>query len=65
MKKISLKDVRNSLNRDEMRAISGGCGCSADDSGLCGVTCVAGNNKFCKNSCPCVNNICTYKSYTC
>jgi hypothetical protein len=26
MKKISLKDVKNSLKRDEMRAISGGCG---------------------------------------
>ncbi|WP_185963881.1 hypothetical protein [Flavobacterium restrictum] len=26
MKKISLKDVKNGLKRDEMRMISGGCG---------------------------------------
>lgn len=28
MKKISLKDVKNSLKRDEMRMIVGGCGSS-------------------------------------
>jgi hypothetical protein len=33
MKKLSLKDVKNSLNRDEMRMISGGL--VAADNGCC------------------------------
>ena len=65
MKKISLKEVKNGLSRDEMRAISGGSGCSANDSGMCGVPCVPNNSSFCKRSCPCENSICTYKTYTC
>ena len=39
MKKISLKDVKNSLSRDEMRMISGGsssCGHSCSSSWGCG-----------------------------
>ncbi|MCZ8331338.1 MAG: hypothetical protein O9282_08500 [Flavobacterium sp.] len=34
MKKISLKDVKNSLKRDEMRVIVGGCG-SGKKCGAC------------------------------
>lgn len=37
MKKISLKDVKNSLRRDEMRMISGGCGycCGSECDRIC------------------------------
>lgn len=35
MKKISLKDVKNSLKRDEMRAITGGCGYSCGGTSTC------------------------------
>jgi natural product precursor len=35
MKKISLKDVKNSLKRDEMRMISGGCGYSCGGTSAC------------------------------
>jgi hypothetical protein len=36
MKKISLKDVKNGLKRDEMRIVMGGCG-SQCGSGSCSV----------------------------
>lgn len=35
MKKISLKDVKNSLRRDEMRMISGGSGYDSKKCGSC------------------------------
>jgi hypothetical protein len=35
MKKISLKDVKNGLKRDEMRMILGGCGSGANKCGAC------------------------------
>lgn len=37
MKKISLKDVKKGLSRDEMRVVSGGCGYGS--YGSCYVNC--------------------------
>lgn len=56
MKKISLKDVKNSLRRDEMRMISGGSGYKTPE---CTEEC--SSNDFCSSntSCPrCVSGKC-------
>ncbi len=49
MKKISLKDVKNGLRRDEMRMISGGSGFKTPE---CGESC--SSDSFCSgnSSCP-------------
>ncbi len=49
MKKINLKDVKNSLKRDEMRAISGGCGRSSTPE--CGEEC--SSDSFCSGNSSC------------
>jgi hypothetical protein len=53
MKKISLKDVKNGLKRDEMRMLVGG-GCGRTPG--CGETCTS--DSFCSSntSCPCCTN---------
>lgn len=50
MKKISLKDIKNGLRRDEMRNISGGSGYRATPE--CGEECTS--DAFCSGntSCP-------------
>ena len=58
MKKISLKDVRSSLERDEMRMISGGSGSSND--GYC--TCGSGPRILLPMGCNCT---CYCEGYKC
>ena len=56
MKKISLKDVKNGLKRDEMRIISGGsgyngfCGYYSFQCARLGLYCYSGNPDICCSS---------------
>lgn len=50
MKKISLKDIKTGLKRDEMRMIYGGSGGSGGTSGGCGSPFAVGSAN-CQDSC--------------
>jgi hypothetical protein len=51
MKKITVKDVKNGLKRDEMRFIFGGSGYNNSTSVGCGVGTSASNNSSCVDIC--------------
>lgn len=58
MKKISLKDVKNGLKRDEMRMILGGGGCgqciSCSGNSSCGSGVCAFNHPACPSKYACL-----------
>ena len=57
MKKISLKDLKNGLRRDEMRSIQGGgcggqsCGSDSGCQGGCRTTQTGGSSSWCSSCC--------------
>ncbi len=66
MKKISLKDVKNGLERDEMRVVSGGCfgpDCMDVWGRPCGATTMCFNSYQCTNPnrSTCMNGYCVHR----
>lgn len=55
MKKISLKDLKNGLKRDEMRSIQGG-GCGWRGTPSCGEGCSSDSYCSSNSSCPHCHN---------
>ncbi len=47
MKKISLKNIKDSLSRSEMRVIKGGCGAGAGGCISTGTACPSGHDSDC------------------